>query len=377
MKLAIDIRHLSQKNLSGVGHYTLRLINELAKLSPETDFILFAAGSQKNLENFPRFTAKNIFLIKKNWPNKLINLLLLLKIRTLESWLPQKPDAWFFPNLNIVYTKLSYAITVHDLSFEILPDVFTQKQRIWHRVTKANKLVNEAKVIFAVSESTRHDLIERWQIEQEKITVTHLGVDAEFRPKKQPEDNNFLRVYKIDYQYFLTLSTIEPRKNLESVVEAYELWRAKTKRPIHLVITGAKGWKTKKIFTLIKNSKFSDEIHLIDYVPDKHRPALMRGALAFLFPSYWEGFGLPILEAMACGTPVMASFTSSLPEIVGQAGILVDPFMVSDLVNALEHLEDPTVSQKLTELGLQRANQFSWPQTASKTWQALQSLKSI
>lgn len=375
VKIAIDIRHLSQKNQSGVGHYTLRLINELAKLSPNDEFILFAAGSKKTLQKIPTWQRNNITLVKTKIYNRLLNLLLLLRLRTLESFLPTQPDIWFFPNVNIVYTRLTYAITVHDISFVFLPDVFTFKQILWHKVAQVKKLVQNSYIVLAVSKSTQQDLEEHWQIDTTKIFVTPLGVTADFQAKQQPHDQTFLRVYQINFPYFLTLSTLEPRKNLESVVEAYTLWRARTNKKTHLVVAGAEGWKTKNLYKLASVSPFANDIHFIGYVEDKHRPTLFRQAEAFLFPSYWEGFGLPALEAIACGTPTIASFMSSMPEVVGQAGLLVDPFVPSDIADALQILDSETTRANFKHLCTEQARLFTWNQTAERTLSALKTIK--
>ena len=257
MNIAIDIRHLTTKNISGVGHYTLNVINELAKESPETTFTLFATGSKKTLSRLPVFHQKNIQVVTKAIPNRVLYALLFLKLITLEKFLSNKPNRWFFPNANIINTKLPYAITIHDISFDFMPDVFSRKQRLWHKIANPKRLAKGAKVILSVSESTKQDLEERWSIDESKIFVTPLGVSSKFKPKEQPHDKNFLRLHKIDFPYFLTLSTLEPRKNIESVIEAYDIWRnsidSSHKLP-HLVIAGGKGWKTKTIEKLIKSS---------------------------------------------------------------------------------------------------------------------------
>lgn len=374
MKIAVDIRHLGSKNLSGVGHYTVRLIRELQKLAEDDEFLLFASGSQRVLANIPEFKGSNVTVVKATIINRLLNLLLFFRIRTLESFLPENPDIWLFPNLNIVHTKLPYAITVHDMSFAFLPDVFTRKARLWHKAVRAKQLVQNAAKVLAVSKSTAQDVEEHWHVEKRHIAVTHLGVDKTFRPKVQPQDQNYLREYGIRFPYILTLSTLEPRKNLTSVVQAYTKWRAERNNDVHLVIAGGKGWKTKELFRAAYTSPYADDIHFVGYVEDKHRPTIFRHANAFLFPSLWEGFGLPPLEAMATGTPVITSFMSSLPEVVGNAGLLVDPYLVSDIVFGLELLDDDTITSRLIEKAIERAKTFTWQSTAEKTMLALKTI---
>lgn len=377
MNIAIDIRHLATKYHSGVGHYTLCLIRELAKESPNTKFILFASGAKNTIKTLPVFHQKNISVFTKNIPNRILSLLLLLRIRTLESFLPEKPDYWFFPNINIAHTKIPFILTVHDMSFDFLKDVFTRKQLLWHYVARPLSLVKNASVILSVSLSTKQDLIERWNVKPSKIIVAPLGVTNDFHARHEPSDRTFLNTYKINFPYFLHMATIEPRKNLESIIEAYNIWRKKlnTNQIVtRLVIAGSLGWKTRTLIQKINTSPYAKDIHLLGYVKDSHRPALLRHAIAFIFPSYWEGFGLPTLEAMASGVPVIASFTGALPEVVGDSGILIDPFVVTDLVEALSLVEDPKIQSNFSKLGLIRAQQFSWSNTARITLEAFENL---
>jgi len=305
MKIGIDIRHLCAKNRSGVAQYTISLIRRMAALDSKTEFLLFASGRQKTLSLIPQFTAPNISLHTATVPNRLLCAGLLAKKSTLEDYLTVKPDLLFLPNLNIVNTRLPFALTVHDLSFVHFREFLTVKSRAWHRATRPAELMGNAKTLLAVSQSTKNDIIEFYKIKPEKITVTHLGVSAEFKAKTQPSDRNFLRAHNIEFPYFLALSTVEPRKNLESVIEAYESWRKNTvdargdSQTAHLVIAGGQGWKSAHIKRMAENSRFARNIHLLGYVDEKHKPALYRGAACAVFASRYEGFGLPAVESMA------------------------------------------------------------------------------
>ncbi|MBT4857230.1 glycosyltransferase family 4 protein [Candidatus Uhrbacteria bacterium] len=361
MKIAIDIRHLGAPHQAGVGKYTLKLISELAQLAPDDQFFLFASGRPQTLAYLPKFTAPNITVIEKNIPNRLLFLLFLLKIKTIESLLPEQPDIWLFPNHNIIHTKIPYALTVHDISFDIFPAFFTLKDRLRYKLGRAKEFTQKAKHIFAVSESTRRDLIDRWNIDPSKVTATPLGVDSKYNGKELPSDSSYLSLHKIRGEYLLCLCTREPRKNLEAVIEAY----ASCDNLPNLVIAGGRGWKSKTLDEVIKKSGVKHRIQVIGYVPEKHKPALYRHAKAFLFPSFYEGFGLPAAEAIACGTPVIASSTGSLPEIVSKNAILVDPFNVTDLVQALKMVNEKKTQDK---------PEHSWSDTAKRTYEILKNL---
>ncbi len=405
MEIGIDIRHLATASPSGVGLYTIAVIEAMAKLAPTDNFWLFAAGTESTMDRLPEFKSDNIRVVKKNWPNKILSLGLLSGRITLEDLMPVKLDAWWFPNLNIINTKLPYLITAHDLSFKFFPKFLTVKTKSWHKVVAPTKLYTNAKKILAVSQSTKRDLMFSMNLPSDQIAVTPLGYDPiTYQPRRQPSDGQFRAAHGINFPYFLSLCTLEPRKNLISVVEGYTTWRQHLKSapsvsPInggvfpeltnsrstppdmegpgeapHLVIAGGVGWKSGALHRAIQSSYFRDQIHLTGYVPEKHKGALYRGASAFIFPSFYEGFGLPVLEAMACGTPVIASFTSSLPEIVGQAGLLVDPYRPSDITQALTLVSDPQTAELLRSRGLEQAKNFSWTKTAQLTLEAVRQM---
>ncbi len=358
MKIAIDIRHLAAPNQAGVGHYTFELINEMVRLGSDDHFFLFASGTQKTLDHLPTFKAPNVTVVKKTIPNRLLFLLFLLKQRTFESFLPEQPDLLLLPNHNIVHTNLPYALTVHDISFAIFPSFFTLKDRLRYRLGKVKEQTQQAAHLFAVSESTKRDLVHRWGIDEERITVTPLGVQDVYHPKQLPSDRSYLSRHGIKSDYLLTLCTREPRKNLEAVVEAYATCRDLPE----LVIAGGRGWKSKALDRVIEASGVKDRIRVIGYVPGKHKPALYRHASALLFPSFYEGFGLPAVEAIASGTPVIASSAGSLPEVVSRNAILVDPFNVTDLVQAL---------QMLNKKRIQPLRNHDWKATAQQTHRTL------
>lgn len=372
VKIAIDIRHLAAPARSGVGQYTVELISAMANASPDDEFFLFASGTTRALRYLPTFAQTNVHVISQRIPNKLISSLLLTKLRALEDFLPVRPDIWLFPNINLIHTRLPYVITAHDLSWKIYPEFFTRKTLLWHRICNPEKLYQNAKRVIAVSENTKRDvealIFGRVGTRLQLVVAPH-GVNERYRSNKQPSDHQFLKAHGITFPYFLTLSTLEPRKNIESVIEAYDAWRKSQTRPQpapHLVVAGAPGWKTRSIFETARAAWFRQDIHFLNYVPEAHKPALYRHAEAFLFPSFYEGFGLPVLEAMACGTPVVASFAGALPEIVGNDGILVDPYNVNDLEQAMG-----IVSQRVEKSKGRKVTEFSWDKAAKITLDAL------
>ena len=375
MNIGVDIRHLAINNHSGIGIYTLRTIEHMAEIAPHHTFILFVTGTKKTVERTPSFTQKNIVVEKIPVPNKYFKLLMKQPWgKPMESFLNIKPEVWWFPDSNIIKTNLPYTLTIHDLSFEVYTQFFTFSQRLRHKIAGTKKLAKNATNVLAVSNNTKKDLENIYDINPNKIIVTPLGVESTFHSKEESSDKTFLHTYKINKPYLLALSTREPRKNIESIVEAYDRWRTMFKQanPPKLIIAGSEGWKTKTIHRTISRATHKQDIQLIGYIKEQHKPALFRHADVFIFPSFYEGFGLPVLEAMACGTPVITSFTGSLSELVSTAALTIDPYNVSDIIQALDALEDPKLTERLKQAGIRRAKSFTWQKTAKKTLTAIE-----
>jgi glycosyltransferase involved in cell wall biosynthesis len=231
-------------------------------------------------------------------------------------------------------------------------------------------------------------------IPEEKIRVVHLGVHPRFRPVTDRGMLEGVRQrYHIPGEYILYVGTLQPRKNVVRLIEAFArvhcaleqgyngigpFDQTDTRRSLHLVLAGARGWQDQRMADAIVRLGLGPWVHLIGYVDEADLPALYSGARVFVLPSLWEGFGLPILEAMACGTPVVAANVSSLPEVVGDAGLLADPKDVGALARALMHVVmDPELSIRLRRRGLQRAAQFTWQRCAEATLAVLEEARQI
>jgi glycosyltransferase involved in cell wall biosynthesis len=255
-------------------------------------------------------------------------------------------------------------ITVHDLSFLFFPQNFRAMNRIYLK-TLTRLSVRRARRIIAVSESTRRDLVHQYGLPPAKVDVVYNGVDAAFRPLPTTEVAAFRRRAGLPDRFLLFVGTLEPRKNVARLIEAYA--RLPEGRP-PLLLVGGKGWLYDEIFARVEELNLTHEVRHVGYVPATELPLWFNAAELFVYPSLYEGFGLPALEAMACGTAVVASSASSLPEVVGEAGRLADPFDTEALSSAMSQvLTHQEQREELREAGLKQAQAFTWPKAARQT----------
>jgi glycosyltransferase involved in cell wall biosynthesis len=256
-----------------------------------------------------------------------------------------------------------YVTTVHDLSFLYYPDSFRRLRRGYLRAF-ARMSVRRARRVIAVSESTKQDLVKVYGISPAKIDVVHNGVDASFQPLPASEVAAFRQQEGLPDRFVLFVGTLEPRKNVVRLVEAY----AKLAERPPLVLVGGKGWFYNEIFGRVEALGLTGEVQFPGFVPAKDLPLWYNAADLFVYPSIYEGFGLPVLEAMACGTAVITSTASSLPEVVGEAGKLVDPTDTDGLATAMEQvLGDEELREQMQTAGLVQAGGFSWEKAARQT----------
>ena len=361
--IAVDLRSLHSSEFSGVESYTVHVLEQLLSKDRSNIYRLFYNGySQKKFEYFHFI---NTEYLQTRIPNRLLNISLKLfgwpKIEKLAG----DTDALFMPNWNMLATNslTKVILTVHDLSPLILPEYYNLKARVWHWFINIPKLIHRANKIIAVSEYTKQTLIDRLNVEANKIVVARLGVDHDnYRPSLSIDRLREVRNrYSLPGDFVLYLGTIEPRKNIARLIEAFERMQG----PISLVIAGRLGWKYNAILDQIERSPKRRFIHLLGYVPESDKPYLMKLARVFAWPSLYEGFGLPVLEAMAVGTPVVTSNVSSLPEVAGDAALLVDPYNSGDIAKALSLLHsDENLRTHYSTKGLARSQEFTWEKCA-------------
>lgn len=365
MKIGIDCRTINDP--SGVGTYTRELVRNLLKIDKHNEYVLFFFAEFSEVAEFerPNVVIKYFPPIrhKKYLPIIYSHFLISQTIRK------EKLGACLFP-ANII--PLGYfgksVVTIHDLAVYKLPELFPDKIINFDRKIVVPASLRKAAKIVAVSNSTKNDIIGLFKIKDEKIVMIYEGAPSV----------KVLSQTKINRPYFLFLGTIEPRKNIERLIKSFtnfvqaDRWRGE------LVLAGRNGWKNNEVFELIKKSNKAmgrGAIKYLDYVAETDKPKLYGESLAFVFPSLYEGFGLPVLEAMSYGVPVITSNNSSLPEVAGGAAILVDPLNVKQITEALRRLAtDVKFRQSMIEKGRKKSQEFTWEAAARQTLKVLREI---
>ena len=400
MIIGVDIRALLESQLTGIGNYTLELLKHLLNLDHQSQYKLFNNSLKHPSQELMSFLKplQNVKLYSFRYPSKLLNASLTFIKRPFLDRLIGGADLFWFPNFNFwqVSDQCRTVITVHDLSFKRIPWVYSQKMRRWHKFVNPQEKLRQADKIIVVSENTRKDLMEIYNLPSEKIEVIYPGVNlrpktalASLRPpavrqwrrqcragqqgRPGTEDRISIRPREqLPNNFILFLGTLEPRKNVEGVIQAFE---KVSQEDLHLVIAGGKGWLYKKIYRLFCQSSVKDRIIFLDYVKPEERWQLYEKAQALIWPSFYEGFGFPPLEAMSVGCPVITSVNSSLPEVVGEAALLVDPYNIQEIAAAINQLLiDEKLRQNLISKGYEQVKKYSWENSAQKMLEAFKSL---
>jgi glycosyltransferase involved in cell wall biosynthesis len=262
-----------------------------------------------------------------------------------------------------------FVVTVYDLSFLRYPETFRPFNR-WYLSRFTAHSVRRAKAVITISESTRQDVINFFEVSPERVHTIYCGADKKFRPLPASAIESFKAARQLPDTFILYLGTLEPRKNVDGLIRAYAYWRERNPNAPPLIVAGGKGWYYKTIFELVESLNLTQSIRFPGYVSPEELPLWYNAASLFVYPSHFEGFGLPVLEAMACGTPVITSTVSSLPEVAGGDGTarLVSPTDREALAQAMaELMADADLRVSMLERGLARAAEFRWEKTARET----------
>ncbi len=371
MKIAFDALPLISERMTGIGYCQAGQIQALMALHPEEQYIMqfFATGDggekRKRLTRYEEARAE----IRQGKCSGYL-------YRLLSNFLPIPYNKFFGNDADITHffnyivpPKVSgkTIVTVHDMVYKAFPETVRGRTR-YMLETGLKRSMKRADLIVTDSQFSRSEILKYFPQCEEKLRVVPCGVD---RTRFHPVDNpvrieETTKSLGIDREYFLYLGTLEPRKNLRRLAVAYnEFRKGKAEYPC-LVLAGGKGWLNEDLMKTIKDLDLESDIKIVSYVPEEHICTLMSGALAFIFPSIYEGFGMPPLEAMACGVPVLTTHTASLPEVVGDSALICDLYNIEQICDCLEKLyRESNLRRDLSAASLKRARMFSWENAAA------------
>jgi glycosyltransferase involved in cell wall biosynthesis len=362
VRITIDYTSAMRQH-AGVGRYTRNLVGALAQLDGENRYTLFCAGEGPSKAEWPanfsvRTTSVPERFLTAGWHK--------LRLPIPAERIAGPADIFHSPDFTLPPLRSAAGVvTIHDLSFLKLPQCADPGLRDYLTERVPVSVARAARVL-ADSGNTRRDILELLGTPGDKVSVVYAGVETRFQPVRDSQRLAQVRDrYQLPELFVLFVGTIEPRKNLSRLISAYAEIRRQTGLPHQLVISGSKGWLYEDLFAQITREGLGQDVLFPGFVSDEDLPALYSLADLLAFPSLYEGFGLPPLEAMACGTPVVASRNSSLPEVLGNAAVFVDAEDVAGLADAMARvLGDAALRVRLTGLGLAQAARFTWEDAA-------------
>lgn len=365
--IAIDYTPAYEQG-GGIGRLVRDLVAALAQQGHDTDYRLFISGAQLNdlpEPPYSNFTWKPT-RISPTWLARLwhrANLPIPVEIFTGSVDLYHATDFVLPPTRKHTRT----VVTVHDLSFVRVPETASPNLKAYlDRVVPQS--VQRADHVIADSQATKDDLIDLYNLSPDKISVLLSGIQSHFHPVDDPQKIQAVRnKYNLGNRpYIFSIGTVQPRKNYGRVIEALATLREQG-YDISFVVAGGKGWLEETIYDTLKSTQMEPYVHFIGFADDADLPALYSGAACVAFPSLYEGFGFPVLESMACGTPVVTSNISSLPEVAGDAALMVNPLETGDITAALKKLlDDSTLRGNLRQRGFKQSRQFTWDSAAKQ-----------
>ncbi len=367
MIIGIDASRANKPVKTGTEWYSWHVIQELKKIIPAdvTVRLYTREGLRDGLDVLPPNWEERVL----NWPPKYLWTIVRLSIEMMQH----PPDVLFVPahGLPLIAPKKSIA-AIHDIGYERFPELYKPWQPIYHRYFLRREL-KECSTIITISEFTKKEIEDVCGPVRVPIAITPLAYDTEkfFSPLPQKDSSRVRVAYDLTRPYFFFIGRLEKKKNIFGLLDAFAQF-AKTNSSHDLVLVGPWGFGKEAVERRIQAS-LANRIHKLSWVPADDIPALMAGATALVFPTFYEGFGIPIVEAMAVGTPVITSKGGAHEEVAGGAALLVDPYNTEEIAHSLTELaSNPTRVNELRARGLARAKAFSWASTAEKTWQILQ-----
>lgn len=373
MKISVNIQPLLHSDKSGIGFYEAELIKAISQIDKENEYMLDFFSFKNSDEKIcaaSKYACENSKLNPCKWFSAtLYQLIWAFFPLPYRFFFKEKADISHFYNYHVPpFARGKKVAIIYDTVIKDFPETVRFKTKMMLKLT-LKRSIKRADRIVTISKFSKRQIIRHFGVSPEKIDIVPCGVNFDiFNPNYSASlVAKTAAKYNISSDYILYLGTLEPRKNIERIIEAYSLLKSKTKTSPALVLAGGKGWLYESIFEKVKALGLEENIVFTGYVPDEDVPLLMKGAMLFCFPSIYEGFGMPPLEAMACGTPVITSNNTALPEVVDDAAIQVDPYSVEKIAEALQSLvESENLRTELSKKGLAQCQKFTWENSAKK-----------
>lgn len=366
MIIGIDGNEANVERKVGIGEYAYQLLLQFHKSQiPNLKFQIYLKNPPRSDMPPPTFNFRyKIVGPKKMWTQFGLPFSL---------YFGKKPDIFFSPTHYAPrFSPVPTVISVMDLSFLLFPKLFAKKD-LYQLKSWTKYSVKKAKKVFTISESSKSDIIKMYNIDPKSVVVTSLGIKKSVEDFRKLNMDDLRKKFGIESEYILFVGTLQPRKNITRLIEAFSL--LKKSNNLQLVIVGKKGWLYEEILAAPAKFNVESRVKFLDFVSDSDLPSLYRNALCFVMPSLYEGFGLPVLEAMKYGCPVITSNVSSLPEAGGDAAVYFDPTSVSDIRDKIDSvISSPKLREELIKKGYNQIKKFSWEKTASQTLKVLESL---
>lgn len=373
MKIAINTRFLADKNLEGFARFIYETTRRMVDRHPEDQF--YFLFDRKNYDKSyifgtnvkpivvsPQARHPYLWYIWYEWTSK----------RALRKI---KPDVYLSPDgLNSTSLPFPSVTVIHDIGFEKLDDQLPATVEKYYR-KMTPKIISGSDQIVTVSEFSKKEICSTYDVNPEKVKVVYNGFTSNFKPLTQEEKEKIISEYSDGKPYFLFVGSIHPRKNIERLIGAFELFKERTGSPMKLFLAGRWAWKSEDIKHKYEQSAYKEDIVATGYISEKTLGTLMSGARAFCYLSLYEGFGIPILEAMAAGIPVVTSSISSMPEVAGDAALYADPKDEKDMSKQMQRLAtDEKLRDQLIDKGFQRIHHFDWDRSADRLYHILKEL---
>jgi glycosyltransferase involved in cell wall biosynthesis len=371
MKIAVNTRFLLSGKMEGFGWYTYEITKRLVEQHPEYEFIFFFDRPFD-----PKFIfGSNVTPIVLNPPARHPVLFIYWFEFAIRKALKKvKADVFFSPDGYLsLRSKTPQISVIHDINFEHFPKDLPWSARVYLRHFFP-LFAQKAEHIITVSEYSKQDIVDTYNISPQKITAIWNGASDVFVPINETEQLSIKAKYSLNKPFFLFVGSLHPRKNVRRLIEAFALFKEKTNSKHQLVIVGSSLWKN-KAYQLVVSDQIKNEIHFTGHLHLKELSKVMATADALTFVPYFEGFGIPLVEAMKCGTPILCGDKTSLPEVAGEAAIYCDPFNVNDIAQKLELIsQNNDLRFQLKIAGLERGKKFNWDKSAQHVWKVIQTV---